>query len=492
MSTQDGHPDDGQRPLRMPSDAGERYERLDLIATGGMGAVWRGRDTVLGRGVAIKVLKPEYAESADFRARFEAEARHAASLHHPGIASVFDCGRLDDGTPILVMELVDGQPLSRLLRPGQQVDPSEAVGLGRQAADALAAAHARGVVHRDIKPGNLLVTPQGELKITDFGIARAQGAAGITQTGEVLGTPHYLSPEQAAGEETSPASDVYSLGVVLYECLAGRKPFDADTPVAIALAHLRKEPDPLPDSIPPGLTALVMRAMSKNPADRYADGGELATALRDLPEDPPGDSTTRVLAAPVAAAAAAAAGASRIRRTTTTRTPPADEPRRAARKRLPGWWPIALLALLLIGLLIALAVAQSGDPKPPPSQPAPTHHPRSRPSSTPTHSSSPETVQVNPSDYIGRQADDASNDLRDLGLHPYTTTISNDGSHDEGTVASLSPSGRVERGASVALRVYDKPSPSPSPHTSAPAHGPGPGHGHGEGHGGKKGGGHGG
>ena len=171
----------------------ERYVREERIATGGMGEVWRARDTVLGREVAVKLLKPEYADDPTFRARFEAEARHAAALHHSGIASVFDFGVLEeDHTPYLVMELVDGDPLSTLLAGGRPVDPAQARRLIAQAADALGAAHAAGVVHRDVKPANLLVTPDGRIKVTDFGIARAGDSAPITTTGQVLGTPQYI------------------------------------------------------------------------------------------------------------------------------------------------------------------------------------------------------------------------------------------------------------------------------------------------------------
>ena len=246
------------------ADPARRYRLDSRIATGGMGEVWRSTDTRLGRPVAVKVLKPEYADDAAFRQRFAAEAQHAAALHHPGVASVYDFGEAAphggaDTTPrpFLVMELVDGKPLSELIRPGQPLDPEVTRDLIAQAADAVAVAHRAGIVHRDLKPANLLVTPDRKVKITDFGIARAAEGVALTQTGQVLGTPQYLSPEQARGEVATQASDIYSLGVVAFECLTGRRPFSADNPVATALAHLREPVPELPSSVPPALEITI-------------------------------------------------------------------------------------------------------------------------------------------------------------------------------------------------------------------------------------------
>ncbi|MGH3372579.1 MAG: serine/threonine-protein kinase, partial [Nocardioidaceae bacterium] len=269
-----------------PTDRGARYQLRSRIATGGMGEVWRSVDTLLDREVAVKVLKHEYADDPSFRARFEAEARHAAALHHPNVASVFDFGEIaeDDGSgtrrPFLVMELVPGEPLSALLRSGEPMPPDRASDIVAQACDAIAAAHALGIVHRDVKPGNLLVTPTGTVKITDFGIARAGDSAAITQTGQVVGTPHYISPEQAEGHPATPASDIYALGVVLYECLAGRRPFTRDTAIQVALAHIREDVPPLPETVPAGLRAIVDRTLAKRPADRFSSAADLAAALR--------------------------------------------------------------------------------------------------------------------------------------------------------------------------------------------------------------------
>ncbi len=254
-----------------------RYRLDRRIATGGMGEVWQATDAVLGREVAVKVLKREYADDATFRSRFETEARNAAALHHPNVASVFDFGErpAEDGDgppqPYLVMELVRGEPLSALLRGGERMPAETAADLVGQAADGIAAAHALGIVHRDVKPANLLVTPDGTVKITDFGIARAADAVALTQTGQVIGTPQYLSPEQAEGKPATQASDIYSLGVVLYECLAGRRPFDAGSSVATALAHVRSEPPPLPDDVPAHLRETVAVALAKDPAARFTE-----------------------------------------------------------------------------------------------------------------------------------------------------------------------------------------------------------------------------
>ncbi|MBN6050367.1 serine/threonine protein kinase [Nonomuraea sp. RK-328] len=262
---------------------GNRYLLLSRIATGGMGEVWRARDELLGREVAVKVLRSHIHADPTFRERFRNEARITAALSDPGIAQVFDYGEQDD-LAYLVMELVHGEPLSAVLARNGALGPEVALDVLQQTAKALHVAHAAGVVHRDVKPGNLLVTPDGHIKVTDFGIARALEAAPVTQTGTVLGTAQYVSPEQAQGLPLTPATDLYSLGIVVYECLAGRTPFRGDTQVAIALQHLNEQPPPLGVDVPAPVRDLVMALLSKDPASRPGSARELADrayVLRD-------------------------------------------------------------------------------------------------------------------------------------------------------------------------------------------------------------------
>ena len=227
---------------------GGRYVLDDQIGNGGYGEVWRATDTVLARPVAVKLLHPRYTQRSEALARFRAEARHAGGLSHENIAQVFDYGEPADGQPpYLVMELVDGPSLETVLTGGP-LDDSRTMDIVAQAAAGLQAAHAAGMIHRDIKPGNLLLAPGGTVKITDFGIAHTIGSAPLTASGELIGTPGYLAPERAMGERATPASDLYSLGMLAYECLAGTPPFRG-TPLEVALAHRDRPLPPLPPSV---------------------------------------------------------------------------------------------------------------------------------------------------------------------------------------------------------------------------------------------------
>ncbi|MET8351421.1 MULTISPECIES: protein kinase [unclassified Micromonospora] len=285
----------------------DRYRLGERVATGGMGAVWRGTDVLLEREVAVKVLLPSLVADPEFTARFRAEAQMLAALRHPGVVAVHDVGQatLADGSRVdyLVMEYVEGEPLSARVRQAGRLDPATTMSVLAQAADALHTAHLAGIVHRDVKPGNLLVKADGRVVLVDFGIARSRSMAGLTAANMVLGTASYMSPEQATGQPVSPATDVYALGAVAYFCLAGQPPFDGDNPLAVALRHAQDEPAPLPSDTPPAVVAVVARALAKRPADRFASAAELARAAADardatLASIPPAARPPWALAAP--------------------------------------------------------------------------------------------------------------------------------------------------------------------------------------------------
>ena len=260
---------------------GGRFQLTTRIAIGGMGEVWKAKDLILGRIVAIKVLKEEYTGDPGFLQRFRAEARHTALLNHVGIANVFDYGE-EEGSAYLVMELVPGQPLSSIIEREQVLSPDRTLSMIAQTARALSVAHAQGLVHRDIKPGNLLITPDGRVKVTDFGIARLADQVPLTQTGQVMGTAQYLAPEQATGQTATGASDIYSLGVIGYECLTGHRPFSGESQIAIALAQVNDAPPPLPETLPKPVRALLMSMLAKDPKNRPADAIKLAEAAEAI------------------------------------------------------------------------------------------------------------------------------------------------------------------------------------------------------------------
>ena len=265
-----------------------RYRLTRRIAVGGMGEVWAATDRTLGRSIAVKILKSELTSDPEFVGRFRVEAQITAALNNPGIAAVYDYGETashPDGpqdTAFLVMELVGGEPLSAVLARTPRIPLDRVLDVLEQSGRALQEAHARGLVHRDIKPGNILITPAGQVKITDFGIAKVVNQAPVTRMGMVMGTAQYISPEQAAGQEAAPASDVYSLGIVAYECLSGSLPFPNENAVAMALAHVRDAPRPLSPDIPPAVAALVMQMLVKDPTARFPNGAALAQAVSRL------------------------------------------------------------------------------------------------------------------------------------------------------------------------------------------------------------------
>ncbi|HEX6057277.1 MAG TPA: serine/threonine-protein kinase [Intrasporangium sp.] len=347
---------------------GARYSLVSPIASGGMGEVWAATDDVLGRDVAVKLIR---ASSDDgYRDRFRDEARHSAALHHPNIAAVFDYGDNHEA-PYLVMELVPGQPLSALIETtgGGGLEPDVVRSIAGQAALALAAAHESGVVHRDVKPANIIVTPDGQAKLTDFGIARPANGKGHTLTGEVLGTPEYLSPEQALGETATEASDLYALGVIAHEMLTGSKPFDAGTPVATAVAQVSEEPPPLPSTVPDDLRSVVEACLAKSPEERPADARALADALLEplggmplsslpaLASSQP--SPTRALTVLPAPAPAVDPAPSMRRAELRKRAQ-----RHTAQRRRPplGWLAVPLVALLVWGAFALGSLVGSEEP----------------------------------------------------------------------------------------------------------------------------------
>jgi eukaryotic-like serine/threonine-protein kinase len=259
----------------------DRYEVGRLLGTGGMAEVYEGRDRLLARRVAIKVLLGELGQDPSFLARFKREAQAAASLSHPNVVAVYDTG-VQDSTHFIVMEYVEGRTLRDLLRIGGPPPPERAALIAADVCNALAAAHARGLIHRDVKPANVMLTPDGTVKVMDFGIARATSSDTITQTHAVIGTAQYISPEQVEGREVDARGDLYSVGCLLYEMLTGRVPFAGESPVAIAYRHVREDPVPprrINPRIPPALEAITLRAMAKHPANRYQTAAELRADL---------------------------------------------------------------------------------------------------------------------------------------------------------------------------------------------------------------------
>ncbi|MGH9267314.1 MAG: protein kinase domain-containing protein, partial [Acidimicrobiales bacterium] len=254
-----------------------RYELVRLVARGGMADVYLAHDLTLDRRVALKVLFPELSVDPTFVERFRREAQAAANLSHPNIVSVYDWGE-HDGTYFIVMEFIEGRTLWQLLKAEGMLLADRAADIGAEVAAALAFAHKRGVVHRDIKPGNVLLSPSGQVNVADFGIARAISTdRDLTQTGAVMGTATYFSPEQAQGERLDGRSDVYSLGIMLFEMVTGRPPFQGDNPVAVASKHVRDavpRPRSVNPDIPPAFEAIILQAVAKNPNDRYASAEE--------------------------------------------------------------------------------------------------------------------------------------------------------------------------------------------------------------------------
>jgi len=320
-----------------------RYRIVKPLGSGGMADVYLAHDDILDRDVALKVMSSRYAGDEEFVERFKREAQSAAALSHPNIVSIFDRGESEDGTYYIAMEYLPGGTLKdRIVKRGA-LPAHTAAAVALQMAEALRVAHERDVIHRDIKPHNILVTGSGDVKVTDFGIARAAASSTMTRTGHILGTAHYISPEQAMGDPVGPASDLYSLGVVLYEMLTGELPFDADTPLGIAMKHVNgyvRQPKDLNPSVPDGINAITLRLLAKIPEDRYASDSELIEDLERVCAGlNPAGATTEIMTHAIPA---------------TTRINPPPPPHRMGpgkKRRRRGPLLIALLLLLVLAPL---------------------------------------------------------------------------------------------------------------------------------------------
>ncbi len=444
-----------------------RYRLETRIAIGGTGEVWRGTDPVLGRAVAVKLLHVGYSQHAHTLDRFRAEARHAGALSHPGIAQIYDYG--EDGQPFLVMELVDGPSLADVLARGP-LGAARTMDVVAQAAAALAAAHAAGLVHRDVKPANLLACPGGQVKITDFGIAHAAGSAPLTRTGTLIGTPGYLAPERVAGQAATPASDLYSLGIVGYECLTGAVPYTG-TPLGVALAHTTGQLPPLGPHIPPEVAELVTALTAKDPAARPASAADTARWAARLRDDLASGTGHRASPPPVArldsrpvtwpGEAPATQAHARTAVLAAPRAAGYPPPRRGQvpRGRLRAL--VVAAAAVTAGLAAWVLAGGAGT-----ALPARPGRPAASPSASPA---APRLAAVNQAALAGQPVGAVLQQLRQLGLHVQLARQYSD-QQAPGTVISVQPSGQLTPGTTVV--VTGAVSPGHHDH-----HGDGHGHG---------------
>jgi serine/threonine-protein kinase len=453
----------------------DRYVLQSLLATGGMGQVWRARDLVLGRQVAVKVLRSEYAGDQVFLTRFRTEARLAAGLTHPNVAVLHDYGettpvRGGDRQVYLVMELVEGEPLSAVLQRERRLTPERTLDVLRQAAAGLAGAHAAGVVHRDVKPGNVLVGTDGTVKITDFGIAWSAGNANVTRTGHVVGTAQYLSPEQVQGARATPASDVYSWGMVAYECLAGRRAFDGDNPVEIASRQTREAPDPLPADVPEPVRRLVERTLVKDPAGRIPDGAALLAAVDDVAAGRGASrDDTLVMPAirPEPATQAFSAGGTAAAPVPEPAGPADDDaPEAGHRSRRRLLVPLVVALLAVVAVVAGLLLGTTGDPAPA-SQPTPSPSPTVSATPAPAPAPAVPRVRLTAAEYVGRSVAQVQAELAGLDL---TVALRGVTTADipAGQVITIDPTGEVPVGTTVTVTHAVAP-PAPTTTVAPPA-----------------------
>lgn len=432
---------------------GNRYRLQLKIATGGMGEVWQAEDVLILRQVAIKILKEEYLGDPNFIARFRSEAKSAALVEHEGIANVFDYGE-DTGAAYLVMELVPGESLSRILEREKRLSEERVLDIIAQTSRALGAAHARGLVHRDIKPGNLLITPEGKVKITDFGIARVGDQVPLTKTGQVMGTVQYLAPEQATGKTSTPQTDLYSLGVVAYEALSGKRPFTGENQMAIAMAHINEMPPALPESVDPRVQNLVLSCMAKKATQRPESAMSLAIRAEALLREKVQPS---LAPAPLA----------EMNPTSATELISADT---AEMPQVAVVWPwIATLAMLVLTTIVVLVAVISeprldGEPEPTPAptqtQPAggnqPESEPEPEPESEPEPEPEPELIELRRADIIGENLSEVTARLAALGFDVQSIPgeVLEPDDPRVRTVYAVSPTGSVASGSIIDITYY--------------------------------------
>ena len=475
---------------------GNRYKLTSRIAVGGMGEVWKGVDSVLGREVAAKILKDEYLSESTFLARFRAEAQNMGRVSDPGIAGVYDYGD-EDGSPYLVMEYVPGEALSAIIERSAPLSETDTLSIVTQAAQALGAAHKVGVIHRDIKPGNILMTPDFRVKITDFGIARVTDQAPLTKTGQVMGTAQYLAPEQATGKGSGPGSDLYALGIIAYEALAGQRPFTGDSQVAIAIAQVNQQHPPLPDTVSEPLRRFVDCLLEKKPERRPSDAfkvakaaealfaGDIAGAEELVPQmrhgaaasealtqvfnNPEPAATTKTLpvtssndatqvypngaAAGIVGAGAAGAGAAAANTGQLDPNDPQNQDLEKDKQSNKGRvliWILAIIALIAVGSLLWFFLGGgNAEPEPEPSTSAPT-------------SEAAKTIEIDKNDYIGLTESSATQNLENKGLEVETTDINSD--RAAGTVADVGEGDNgytFEEGDTVTLYISAGPAEQP-------------------------------